>query len=149
MRKGGRIGQIAEPRQCPGCLRSFTPKFKKRFQVHCSKSCAWRATKGPEFNKRIAVEGAAKNGNTQRGRGTGKSYIKYHSRHLHRVVAEQKLGRPLVRGEIVHHIDGNHRNNHPDNLAVMTQAEHMREHNIGVPGQPLPWKPWEYRGSKR
>lgn len=44
----------------------------------------------------------------------------------HRVVAEQKIGRPLASNEVVHHIDGNRLNNHPDNLQVMTQSEHTR-----------------------
>lgn len=42
----------------------------------------------------------------------------------HRYVAAQKIGRPFRKGEIVHHIDGNKLNNHPDNLQVMMQSEH-------------------------
>lgn len=41
---------------------------------------------------------------------------------------EEKLGRSLQPGEIVHHIDGNKRNNSPENLMVMTQSEHARLH---------------------
>ena len=36
----------------------------------------------------------------------------------HRLIAEQKLGRRLESNEVVHHIDGDRTNNHPDNLTV-------------------------------
>ena len=67
-------------------------------------------------------------GSAMRNRGEGKTYRKWHSRHEHRVVAERKLGRALLPGEIVHHIDHNIRNNDPANLEVMTQSEHCRLH---------------------
>ena len=60
--------------------------------------------------------------------GEGKTYTKTYGKHTHRVIAEQMLGRPLEKGEIVHHIDGNKRNNDPSNLMVMTQSEHCRLH---------------------
>jgi len=60
--------------------------------------------------------------------GSPLNYVKYKGRHMHRVVAEIKLGRPLERTEVVHHKDHNKWNNHPDNLEVMTQAEHARIH---------------------
>lgn len=44
------------------------------------------------------------------------------------IAAEDKIGRRLVEGEIVHHIDGNPLNCNPDNLQVMTQSEHARLH---------------------
>lgn len=46
----------------------------------------------------------------------------------HRFVAEDIVGRKLKADEIVHHIDGNKRNNSPDNLQIMTRAEHARVH---------------------
>ena len=46
----------------------------------------------------------------------------------HRFVAEQMLGRPLRRDEIVHHKDGNKLNNSPDNLMVLTNKEHSLLH---------------------
>ena len=42
---------------------------------------------------------------------------------------EEILGRPLRKGEIVHHKDGNKLNNHPDNLELMAQSEHIRRHH--------------------
>jgi hypothetical protein len=44
----------------------------------------------------------------------------------HQEVAAWKLGRPLCAGEVVHHQDGNKRNNHPDNIWVFSsQRAHM------------------------
>ena len=61
--------------------------------------------------------------------GEGRTYAKEYSRHAHRVVMERKLGRKLKPGEIVHHIDGDKRNNDPDNLMLFPSvAEHSRYH---------------------
>lgn len=57
------------------------------------------------------------------------TYPKKHGRHEHRRVAEQKLGRPLRPGEVVHHIDGDKHNNDPSNLMIFSsQADHARWH---------------------
>lgn len=47
----------------------------------------------------------------------------------HRYIMEQHLGRKLKRDEVVHHKDGNKRNNDLSNLEVMSLSEHAREHN--------------------
>ena len=46
----------------------------------------------------------------------------------HRLVMEDKLGRYLKSWEIPHHKDEVKNNNHPDNLRLMTKAEHVRLH---------------------
>ena len=50
----------------------------------------------------------------------------------HRVVMEATLGRNLTGREVVHHIDGNRRNNLPANVLVLeSQSVHMRlEHYL-------------------
>lgn len=48
----------------------------------------------------------------------------------HRVIAALKLGRPLKKEEIVHHLDFDHSNNDPENLVICKNvAEHRAYHS--------------------
>lgn len=46
----------------------------------------------------------------------------------HRLVAEKKIGRFLKENELVHHKDGDKKNNSEENLEVMSRSEHMKLH---------------------
>ena len=46
-----------------------------------------------------------------------------------RLVLEEKIGRPLVKNEQVHHIDGNPLNNDPENLTIEILGDHQRSHS--------------------
>ena len=70
-----------------------------------------------------------RNSDSLRYTGSQRNYVKLKGRHMHRVVMEQALGRPLLPNEIVHHRDGDKWNNDPSNLVVMTQSEHLTLHN--------------------
>lgn len=49
---------------------------------------------------------------------------------LHRLVMEEKLGRKLLRSEIVHHKNHNPADNRPQNLVlVRSQAAHAKMHH--------------------
>lgn len=61
----------------------------------------------------------------------------------HRLVAAEMLGRPLRRGELVHHKDGNRQNNVRENLEVAAgNAEHFVHHrtrpDLRLPGEANP-----------
>lgn len=57
----------------------------------------------------------------------------------HRIVMHQKLGRRLRADEVVHHIDGDIRNNHPDNLDVFRDnAKHLA---VTLKGKRPNWTP--------
>lgn len=48
----------------------------------------------------------------------------------HHLVMEERIGRYLRSGEVVHHIDGNKHNNNIDNLLLMTSSDHTKLHAI-------------------
>lgn len=57
----------------------------------------------------------------RRDKGTGKSRI-------YRTLAQTKIGRPIARGEVVHHLDGNRCNNLTENLVVVSRKRHGELH---------------------
>lgn len=48
--------------------------------------------------------------------------------YKHRWVIEQHLGRKLKTDEIIHHINGDPRDNRIENLQLMTKSEHIKLH---------------------
>lgn len=55
--------------------------------------------------------------------------MKYKVVYLHRVIAEQTLGRSLKPGEIVHHLDEDKTNNSPENLIVCSSTSVHRQYH--------------------
>lgn len=52
------------------------------------------------------------------------------SRLMHRAIMERHIGRKLSRFELVHHKNGNKKDNNIDNLEVVNPKEHASVHNM-------------------
>lgn len=118
--------------QCELCgVRKRVPASQYKRSVHhfCSAACRNRFYNAGK-NKELMTPAVREKLRVARlGSGGATGYEKTYGRHTHRVVAEKILGRPLKKGEVVHHLDGNKRNNAPENLVVFSsQAEHAKWH---------------------
>lgn len=82
----------------------------------------WYASLSKNYGKRtfVARRSFAEIGN----------YRKIHAEYLHRVVLSRVLSRPLAKGEIVDHINGNPLDNRRSNLRLASVAENSRNHGI-------------------
>lgn len=105
------------------CNKQFTSRRMHDFNVSdnpMNSSGGWTPEKRESVRRREQIN---------KGKCSEKTYPKDHGMHEHRRVAEQMLGRPLRKGEVVHHIDRNKHNNSPDNLMIFpSQKEHIRWH---------------------
>jgi len=51
----------------------------------------------------------------------------------HRYIYQEYINRPLLRGELIHHINGDKSDNRIENLQIMTPKEHSSHHNQKYP----------------
>lgn len=116
------------------CLADFSNKSKNPTGYATLKSFVNISAHLTRLNKelnpeRMTPETRKKLRDFHMNSGEGKTYTKRYGRHQHRIVAEQILGRSLLPGEVVHHIDGNKRNNDPRNIRIFdSQSAHVKFH---------------------
>lgn len=104
-------------KRCKYCGKEF---YSTRNNF-CSKECVSNYRSDNYINKKMYEENGY---NVVHIRG----YNKKGNVKVHRLIMEQHLGRNLTKNEVVHHIDGNKKNNDISNLKVMTRGEHSKYH---------------------
>lgn len=139
-------------RKCETCGASFVPRqaqIRAGAGRYCSKRCALPAfvnSGNTQEAREKAVRTWRQNGNKVpsgpsspnfRGRKMSGKYVMVWTPDRgyiqeHRLVAEAVIGRHLHKDEVVHHINHDTTDNRPENLAVMSRAEHLREHREDV-----------------
>lgn len=105
--KKGRLGSGLR-----GKTRVFSEQWKKNIST---------ARKANADAKSVGVR-ITKSGYVEFTRGENKG------RGQHVVVVEKMIGRRLFANEVVHHVDGDKKNNILENLKLMTRAEHSSLH---------------------
>jgi hypothetical protein len=93
------------------------PTYKRKY---CSGKCAALANRKPFIIKK----GYKKVLIPSHPRADGKGYV-----FEHIIIVESVLNRPIIKGEVCHHIDSNKLNNTPSNLCVFaSNADHIKHH---------------------
>lgn len=110
--------------KCEKCGTEFSrPKSRKDQKRFCSQACAYQSRSGEQHGNWKGGRSLLRVG-YWRVRDT--ETRKYRYEHIN--IVEKILGRPMRKGEIVHHINGDKQDNHPRNLLVCTNDYHRSLH---------------------
>ena len=92
---------------------------------------------GVTVDDRITALQSDRNPDWKGGKTTRDGYVQISSKSIcekgkseHQIVMENYIGRELHENEVIHHIDGDKKNNNINNLALMDRTAHARLHCI-------------------
>lgn len=107
--------------QCGASFQTYPCRVRKGNGQFCSVQCSRKAHSVDAYHRPDGYVTVLRPGHPNAD-SVGRVY-------QHVLVAEQILGRPLQKGEVVHHLNHDPSDNRPDNLRVCKdQAEHLALH---------------------
>lgn len=107
--------QKRKSKNCLICGNIFVPKHTKTPGLYCSYSCSGVANRKPV----VMREGY------RCYKGDSGEYLREH-----RIIMEKYTGE-IFQGEVVHHINGNRKDNGINNLMLLSDSAHKRLHALG------------------
>jgi hypothetical protein len=118
----GRRNRKLADKTCPHCGGSFKPH--RAASRYCSRPCQWAN------NRPGNIKGESWWVNAK-GYICGRIWTAQGPRNVrkHRFIMECHLGRKLLPGEDVHHINGDRQDNRLENLELLSASEHALLHN--------------------
>lgn len=119
----GRRNRRIPDYRCRECGKTFRPL--RASQKYCSRPCMWKNNGG--HNRKDASWWV-----DNKGYWVGRIWVngKRVFKRKHRWMVEQTIGRQLLRSEVVHHKNGDKRDNRIDNLEVMEFGKHSSMENL-------------------
>ena len=130
-RRYGKSWRLYYGRKCNRCFKPFfadkcSADTNKKFGRYCSRKCsAGKGKSHSNWKGGSQIYGGYKYlWNPSHPNSNKRHYVAEHI-----LVMTTKIGRPLKKGETIHHKDGNKLNNKISNLELLTRSEHMKRHH--------------------